>query len=47
MAAERTPPMSGFVPTNSHEGPQTSFLITLAMVGIQGVDTGLLEQHNR
>ena len=40
-------PDEWFVPTNSHEGPQTSFLIALAMVGIQGVDTGLLEQQNR
>ncbi|MDB0051446.1 M20/M25/M40 family metallo-hydrolase [Gammaproteobacteria bacterium] len=40
-------PDEWFTPTNSHEGPQTSFLIALAMVGIQGVDTGLLEQQNR
>jgi tripeptide aminopeptidase len=40
-------PDEWFTPTNSHEGPQTSFLIVLAMVGIQGVDTGLLEQQNR
>ncbi|MBL4572603.1 MAG: M20/M25/M40 family metallo-hydrolase [Gammaproteobacteria bacterium] len=40
-------PDEWFVPTNSHEGPQTSFLIILAMVGIQGVDTGLLEQRSR
>ena len=39
-------PDEWFTPTNSHEGPQTSFLIALAMVGIQGVDTGLLEQQN-
>lgn len=40
-------PDEWFVPTDSHEGPQTSFLIALAMVGIQGVDTGLLEQQGR
>lgn len=40
-------PDEWFVPTNSHEGPQTSFLIALAMVGIQGVNSGLLEQQNR
>ena len=40
-------PDEWFTPTNSHEGPQTSFLIALAMVGIQGVDTGLLQQQNR
>ena len=40
-------PDEWFVPTNSHEGPQTSFLIALAMVGIQGVDIGLLEKQNR
>ena len=40
-------PDEWFTPTNSHEGPQTSFLIALAMVGIQGVDTGLLEQQSR
>ena len=40
-------PEEWFTPTNSHEGPQTSFLIALAMVGIQGVDTGLLEQQSR
>ena len=47
MAAEAHSPDEWFTPTNSHEGPQTSFLIALAMVGIQGVDTGLLEQQNR
>ncbi len=40
-------PDEWFVPTNSYEGPQTSFLIALAMVGIQGVDIGLLEKQNR
>jgi len=40
-------PDEWFTPTNSHDGPQTSFLIALAMVGIQGVVTGLLEQQNR
>lgn len=40
-------PDEWFEPTNSHHGPQTSFLITLVMVGIQGVDTGLLEQRSR
>ena len=40
-------PDEWFMPTNSHRGPQTSFLITLAMVGIQGIDSGLLEQMGR
>jgi tripeptide aminopeptidase len=40
-------PDEWFVPTDSHQGPQTSFLIALAMVGIQGVDSGLLEQASR
>lgn len=40
-------PDEWFIPTDSHQGPQTSFLITLAMVGIQGVEPGLLEQSGR
>jgi len=40
-------PDEWFIPTDSHLGPQTSFLITLAMVGIQGVEPGLLEQMGR
>lgn len=40
-------PDEWFVPTDSHQGPQTSLLITLAMVGIQGVDPGLLQQMSR
>ncbi len=40
-------PDEWFIPTNSHEGPQTSFLITLAMVGIQGVSPALLDQSRR
>lgn len=38
-------PDEWFIPTNSHEGPQTSFLIALAMAGVQGLSPALLDHQ--
>jgi len=37
-------PDEWFVPTNSHVGPQTAFLVTLALAGVSGVTEPLLEE---
>lgn len=37
-------PGEWFMPVNSHRGPQTSFLVTLALVCLQGITEPLLEE---
>ena len=40
-------PDEWFVPTDSHVGPQTAFLITLALAGVAGVTEPMLTEMDQ